>query len=81
MGISWAERVGNEEVLQTVKEERNILHTANGKKTGLATYCLGTAYWNTLLKENELQYEEEDVSSYWMTLSKYKGTQNWDRKS
>jgi hypothetical protein len=31
--ISWAERVGNVEVLQRVKEERNILHTANGRKT------------------------------------------------
>jgi len=33
MEISWDERVGNEEVLQRIKEERNILHTVNGKKT------------------------------------------------
>jgi hypothetical protein len=25
--ISWTDRVGNEEVLHEVKEERNILHT------------------------------------------------------
>ena len=29
--ISWAERVGNEEVLLRVKGERNILHTVNGR--------------------------------------------------
>jgi hypothetical protein len=32
MEISWTEHVGNEEVLYTVKEERNILHTVNRRK-------------------------------------------------
>ena len=27
--ISWTDRVTNEEVLQGIKEERNILHTVN----------------------------------------------------
>jgi hypothetical protein len=30
--ISWTDRVRNEEVLQRVKEERNILHTVNRRK-------------------------------------------------
>jgi len=30
--ISWIDRVGNEEVLQRVKQERNILHTANRRR-------------------------------------------------
>jgi hypothetical protein len=33
MDISWAERVGNEKVLQNLKGERNILHTLNRRKT------------------------------------------------
>ena len=32
MEISWSDRVRNEEVLQRVKEERNILHTINRRK-------------------------------------------------
>jgi hypothetical protein len=30
--ISWTNRVGNEEVLHVVKEERNILRTVKGRK-------------------------------------------------
>jgi hypothetical protein len=30
--ISWIDRVKNEEVLQRVKEERNILHTIKSRK-------------------------------------------------
>jgi hypothetical protein len=32
MDISWTDRVIDEEVLQRVKEKRNILHTINGRK-------------------------------------------------
>jgi hypothetical protein len=32
MEISWTDRVGNEEVLHTVKEERNIIRTVNRRK-------------------------------------------------
>jgi hypothetical protein len=35
--ISWKDRGRNEEVLQRVKEERNILQTKEGRITGLAT--------------------------------------------
>jgi hypothetical protein len=31
--ISWTDRVRNEEVLQRVKEESDILHTTNRRKT------------------------------------------------
>jgi hypothetical protein len=30
--ISWTDRVGNEEVLPRIKEERKILHTIKGMK-------------------------------------------------
>jgi hypothetical protein len=30
--ISWTDRVRNEELVQRVKEERNILHTVNRRK-------------------------------------------------
>jgi hypothetical protein len=42
--ISWTDRVKNE-VLQTVKEESNILHTTKERRlTGFVTSCVGTAF-------------------------------------
>jgi hypothetical protein len=39
--ISWTDRVKNEEVLQRVKNERNVLLTMKeGRLTGLVTNCL-----------------------------------------
>jgi hypothetical protein len=39
--ISWTDRVKNEEVLQRVKDERNVLLTMKeGRLTGLVTNCL-----------------------------------------
>ena len=49
--ISWTDHVGNENVLLRVKEQRNILHEINGRRTGLVTFCVETAYYNGLLKE------------------------------
>jgi len=50
--ISWSDNVRNEEVLLTVKEQRNILHEIiNGKLTGLVTLCEETAFYNGLLKD------------------------------
>jgi hypothetical protein len=44
--------VRNEEALHRVKKKRNILHTKQeGRLTGLITYCVGTVFYNTLLKE------------------------------
>jgi hypothetical protein len=42
--ISWTDRVRNEEVLQRVKEERNIVHTVKRRLTGLVTSCVETAF-------------------------------------
>jgi len=43
--ISWKDHVRNEEVLLRVKEQRNILHEiANGRLTGLVTFCVETAF-------------------------------------
>ena len=50
--ISCTDCVRNEEVLHRVKEDRNIVHTLKrGRLTGLVICCVGTAFWNTLLKE------------------------------
>jgi len=40
--ISFTDHVRNREVLRTVKEERNIIQTFNGRLTGLVTSCVGT---------------------------------------
>jgi hypothetical protein len=47
--ISWAERVKNEEVLPTVKEDSNILHTVKRRKANWIGHILRT---NCLLKAN-----------------------------
>jgi hypothetical protein len=50
--ISWTDHVRKEEVLLRVKEQRNILHEiVNGRRTGLVTFCVETAFYNGLLKE------------------------------
>jgi len=50
--ISWTDHVRNEDVLLRVKEQRNILHEiGNGRRTGLVTFCVETAFYNGLLKE------------------------------
>jgi hypothetical protein len=45
--ISWTDRVRNEEVLSTVKEERNILHTVKRSKANWTGHILRR---NCLLK-------------------------------
>jgi hypothetical protein len=43
--ISWTDRVRDEEVKRTVKEERNAPRTINeGRLTGLVTSCVRTAF-------------------------------------
>jgi hypothetical protein len=43
-----------------------------GRLTGKVASCVGTAFYNTLLKETSEggKDEEEDVSSYWTALQK-----------
>jgi len=49
---------------------------------GLVPFCIGSAYYNTLLtgrwREGEKLWEEkeEDISSYWMTSKKREDTEN-----
>jgi hypothetical protein len=56
-----------------VKKERNIL-CAVKQKAALVTSCVGTAFYNTLLKERwkkrhkGREDKEEDVSSSWIRL-------------
>jgi len=65
----------NKEVLQSTTEERNVWHTIKIRKSNRICHMLGR---NCLLKyvtEGKMQgrievteHEEEDGSSYWMTL-------------
>jgi hypothetical protein len=51
--ISWTDQVRNE-VLRRIEEQRNILHEIiNGSLTGLVTFCVETAFYGRLLKENK----------------------------
>jgi len=44
--------VRNEELLKRIEEKRNILRTIKIRKAGpMVTSCVGTAYYNTSLKE------------------------------
>jgi len=50
--ISWIDCVRNEELLKRVEKKRNILHSIKiGKADPMVTSCVGTAYYNTSLKE------------------------------
>jgi hypothetical protein len=50
--ISWTDHVRNEDVLLRVKEQRNIyMKYVNGRRTGLVTFCVETAFYNGLVKE------------------------------
>jgi hypothetical protein len=61
-----------EEVLRRVKEERNLLHTINGRKANWIGHILRR---NCLLKHVEERHkgredEEEDARGYRITLRK-----------
>ena len=50
--ISWTEHVRNEKVLLRFKEQMNILHEIIKRRLiGLVTFCVETAFYNTLLEE------------------------------
>jgi hypothetical protein len=59
-----------------------------GRRTGLVTFWVETAFYNGLLKERYKggggekwqKDKEEDVGSYWMTLRKGEDTLSWKRK-
>ena len=73
--ISWTDHVRNEEVLHTVTEVRNILHTTKRRKDDWIGHIL---HRNCLLKHNiegkigrlEVTGKQDDISSYWLNLRK-----------
>jgi len=79
--ISWTDRVRNKQVLQRVKEKRNILHTTTSRKANgigyiLRRYCL---LQNVIEGKREGKTEvtrRRERTWYWMKLSKRKYTGN-----
>jgi hypothetical protein len=75
--ISWSDHVRNEEVLLTVKEQRNILHEISKRKANWIGHILRR---NCLLQgviEGRIKSGievTEDAKSYWMTLRKGENT-------
>ena len=50
--ISWTDHVRNEEVLLRVRSRGiSYMKYVNGRRTGLVTYCVETAFYNRLSKE------------------------------
>jgi len=79
--ISWTDHVRNEELLFRLEEQRkSYMKYVNGRRTGLVTFCVETAFYNGLLKarykggQKRQEDKEEDVESYWMTLRKGEDT-------
>jgi hypothetical protein len=75
MEISWTDRVRNEEVLQRVKEERNVLYTVKRMKAIWVGHILRLKHvieGNIERGMESTEKKEEDVSSYRMTLRKSK---------
>ena len=48
--ISWTDHVRNEDVLLRVKERISYMKYVNGRRTGLVTFCVETAFYKGLLK-------------------------------
>jgi len=76
--ISWTDHVRSVEGLQRVKADRNILHTINRRKANWIGHILRSNYRliHVIERYKEQEDEEEDVSSYWMTLKKRDNTGN-----
>ena len=79
--ISWTDHVRNEEVLLRVNEQRNILHETSKRKANWIGHILRRNCLLLRIIEGNIkggykwqEDEEEDVSSYWMTLRKGEDT-------
>jgi hypothetical protein len=75
--ISWTDHVRNEEVLRRVKEERNILRTIKRRKTNWIGHTLRRNCFLEHVIEGKWKgkkEEEEEVSSYLMTLRRREET-------
>jgi hypothetical protein len=49
--ISWTDHVRSEDVLQSRSREISYIKYINGRRIGLVTFCIETAFYNGLLKE------------------------------
>jgi hypothetical protein len=50
--INWTDHVRNEEVfLESRSRGISYMKYVNGRRTGLVTFCVETAFYNGLLKE------------------------------
>jgi phosphoglucomutase len=75
--ISSTDHVRKKQGLYRVREQRNILQTIKRRKANWTGHSLHwNCLYNTLLRERYREGqkwredEDEDVSSYWMTLRK-----------
>jgi hypothetical protein len=72
--ISWTDRVKNEEVLHTVKDDRNILHTVKRKKTNLHRNCLlkrvieGKEVAGKRGRSKRLLDDQKGTREYWIPI-------------
>jgi hypothetical protein len=76
--IGWVDRVRNEEVLLTVKEQRNILHEISKQKGNwighiLCRNCLLQHVIEGTIKVT-VRRGRRRIGSYWMTLRKGEDT-------
>jgi hypothetical protein len=78
--ISWTDHVRNEDVLLTVKEQRNILHEIRKRKANWIGHFLRRNCVLQRVTEGKIQGgievtgRQEDVGSYWMILRKGEDT-------
>ena len=59
--ISWPDRLRNEDVLQTVSEERNILHTIQRGKTNWIGHILRRNGFLKHITEGKIERRSEEV--------------------
>jgi hypothetical protein len=80
--MSLTDLVRNEKVLQRVKEERNIIHTIKRRKANWIGHILCRSYHLKHIIEGNIGVievtgrNEEDVSTYLMTLRKQENNAN-----
>ena len=49
--VSWTDHVRNEDVLESRSTGISYMKYVNGRRAGLVTFCVETAFYNGLLKE------------------------------
>jgi hypothetical protein len=83
MESSFTDRVTSEEILRTVKEGRNILHTTKRRKATWIGYIWRRNCLLSHVTEGKIEgkeYEEENVSSYWINFRKQEDNGYRERK-